>query len=157
MTVKVVAVRNFKFEEQQVKQRFFEKLKKKESIVYYELIVTDENDIQSDYYDYDFALSVIKFIKENGLGNQWNQILPPAIDTPMFHEFTLSKKEMEWIKELPDPAWCLQIVNDIKCLEEKAVKHSEDMHDAVTWLKRQWSGGYQIYIDYSELQWLEIR
>ena len=158
MSVKVVAVRNYKFEEQPVKQSFFEKLKKKEQIFYYELIVANEEDIQSDYYDFSFALSLIDLMKENGLGNQWNQILPPAIDTSMFHEFILNKKEMDWIKELPDPAWCLQMVSEIKDLEGKALRQSgEDMHDAVTWLKHRWSEGYQIYIDYSELGWLDIR
>ena len=158
MEIKLVAVRNFKFEEQPVKQSFFEKLKKKEQTVYYELVTADiEEDIQFDFYTYGFALFVIDFMKENGLGHQWNKILPPAMDTSMSYEFILDEEEMDWVKNLPDPAWCLQIFNDVKDLEGQALKHSENMHDAVTWLKHQWSEGYQIYIDYSELRWLEIR
>lgn len=76
----------------------------------------------------------------------------------MFFEFIINKKDVDWIKDLPDPAWCFQIVNDIKGLEEKALTHcGEDIYDAATWLKHRWSEGYQIYIDYSELQWLNIR
>lgn len=157
MTVKVVAIRNYKIEEQAVKQSFFEKLKKKEQTFYYELIAREE-DIQSDYYDHDFALSLIDLMTENGLGDQWNHILPPAIDTSMFHEFTLNKEEVDWIKKLPDPSWCLQLVNGIKDLEGKALrKNGEDLSDAITWLKHHWSEGYQIYIDFSELKWLHIR
>ena len=44
-------------------------------------------------------------MKENGIGNQWNNIFPPGMD--MEYEFVLDESEVEWYKKLPNPQWCL--------------------------------------------------
>ena len=152
--IKVVAIRNIAFEVRPVKQNIFQKLLKKEKHINYDLVFEHPEDLQYDYYTYEFALSVRDFMKENGVGNQWNNILPPGMD--MEYEFVLDESEVEWYKKLPNPQWCLQMLTDVKGLEEKALKHSEEMHHSVVWLKERWAEGYQIYIDYTEMSWLPV-
>lgn len=151
--VKVVAIRNFSFMEKAMEQTFWEKITKKEPILYYELVTENpEEDIQYDHYTYEFALDVRDFLKEVGLGMNWIEIVPPTMD--MSYEFKLAKEEMDWIKELPDPKWCLRKLTEVVRLEEKASQLHEDMHEAIIWLQERWQEGYKIYIDYTELGWL---
>src|SRR5690625_4586683 len=88
--VKVVAIRNFSFMEKTLEQTFWEKITKKEPILYYELVTENpEEDIQYDHYTYEFALDVRDFMKEAGLGINWIEIVPPTMD--MSYEFKLAK------------------------------------------------------------------
>lgn len=138
-----------------MKRNIFEWIAQKEPIIYFELVTANEDeDIQYDLYTYEFVLDVRDFLKEAGLENKWTNIVPPTMD--MSYEFKLTKKEMEWIKNLPDPQWCLQVMSEIDDLEVRAENVGEEMLHSVTWVKDWWREGYQIYIDYSKLTFIDM-
>src|SRR6185437_688942 len=114
--IKVEAIKNATFIESPVKQSLLERLMKKEQLVYYELHVPNWDDHLLYEWHYRFALEVKKFMQEVGLGEKWNMILPHTMDMSPPH--ILDKEEVEWLNLLPDPDWCLRIVNEVDQLEE---------------------------------------
>ena len=152
--IKVEAIRNATFTESPVKQNILERLMKKEKLVYYELHVSEWIDLQTYEWTYQFALEVKEFMRELGLGDKWATLLPPAMEMSPPH--ILDKNEVEWLNLLPDPNWCLRILGEVEDLEVQAERHSKEMYESILWLKEQWEEGYQIYIDYTELGYIQI-
>lgn len=152
--VTVEAIRQVTFIESPVKQKLIERIMKKEQLIYYELHVPERTDLQSYGWSYRFTLEVKKFIEEVGLGDKWSTLLPAAMEMSPLH--ILDKEEMEWLNLLPDPNWCLRVFGEVPDLEILAKKHSEEMHESILWLKEQWEEGYQIYIDCTELNYIQI-
>ena len=152
--IKIEAIRNVTFVESPVKQNLVEKLMKKEQIIYYNLQVSSWDDHDTYQRPYRFALEMKKFIEEVGLGSKWNTMLPVTME--MSPTESLDKEEVEWLNLLPDPKWCLAAFNEVEGLEKLAERHSKEMHESITWLKEQWQDGYQVYIDFTELNFLQI-
>lgn len=152
----IVSIRRPRFKEKVMKQTFFEKLRKQEPIVYYELALDDEEDLEYGYCAYAFLLSVRKFMKEIGFENEWLTIVTPTFDIEGGFEFRFSKVDKEWLKQLPDPVESLRMLNQVKDIEERARMHSEEMLDFVQCIKRYLEENYVIYIDYTELQYIEV-
>ena len=88
------------------------------------------------------------------MGDKWATLLPPAMEMSPPH--ILDKDEVEWLNLLPDPNWCLRILGEVEDLEVQAERHSKEMYESILWLKEQWEEGYQIYIDYTELGYIQI-
>jgi len=152
--IKMEAIRNITFVESPVKQNLVDKLMKKEPIVYYKLQVSSWDDLDTYQLPYHFALEMKKFMEEVGLGSKWNTLLPVTME--ISSNEILDKEEVEWLNLLPDPKWCLAAFNEVDELEKLAARHSEEMHESIIWLKEQWQDGYQIYIDYTELNFIQI-
>ena len=152
--IKMEAIRNIAFVESPVKQNLVDKLMKKEPIVYYKLQVSSWDDLDTYQWTYHFAVEVKKFMEEMGLGNKWTTLLP--VTMKMSPTEILDKEEVEWLNLLPDPKWCLAAFNEVDELEKLAARHSEEMHESIIWLKKQWQDGYQIYIDFTELEFIQI-
>ncbi|MCG7335899.1 hypothetical protein MHZ95_11465 [Sporosarcina sp. ACRSM] len=150
----VEAIRQVTFIESPVKQKLLERIMKKEQLVYYELHVPQRTDQLSYEWSYQFTLEVKKFIEEIGLGDKWSTLLSATMEMSPRH--ILNKEEMEWLNLLPDPNWCLRVLEEVPDLKALAKKHSEEMHDSILWLKEQWEEGYQIYIDCTELNYIQI-
>lgn len=151
----IIAVRNPEFETFFQHLSIFQKLFKKEPKVFYELI-QDDNNLHYEQYTYRFMLSFRDFMKEMGFGNEWSEMLPSAFDMPEGMDFFFTKEEMEWIKQLPDPKSCLQMINRVENIEDKALMHSQEMTDLMKWIKKHWKEGYSIYIDFTELQFISL-
>lgn len=154
--IMVVSIRRPHFEEQIIKQTLFEKIRKKEQMIRYELAPLDEEDLEYGYYSYAFLLKVRKFMQEIGLEKEWIIMSSPTFDVSGGFEFIFSKEEKEWIEQLPDPAESLQILNQVKDIEDKARIHSAEMLDFIQCVIRYFEEDYFIYIDYTELQFVEI-
>lgn len=153
----IIAVRNPEFEMLIEKQTIFHKLFKKEPKIIYELIINEDDDnLQYEKYTYRFMLSFRDFMKEMGFGNEWTKMLPSAFDMPEGMDFFFTKEEMEWIKQLPDPKSCLQMINRVENIEDKALMNRQAMADLVKWIKKRWEEGYSIYIDFTELQFIRL-
>ncbi|MER2090656.1 MAG: hypothetical protein ABS920_13025 [Sporosarcina sp.] len=152
--IKVAAFRNATFIESPVKQSMVERLLKKEQIVYYDLQVNSWDDVNTFEWSFRFIVEVKKFVEKIGLGSKWSILLPAAME--MSPVDSLDKAEAEWLNLLPDPKWCLAAFNEVDALEGLAKQHSEEMHECIIWLKEQWEGGYQIYMDFSELKFIQI-
>ena len=153
--MKIEAIRNVTFVESPVKQNLVDKLMKKEPIVYYNFQVSSWDDHDTYQLPYHFALEMKKFMEEVGLGSKWNTLLPVTME--MSPTETLDKEEVEWLNLLPDPKWCLAAFNEVEELEKLAERHSKEMQESITWLKDQWQDGYQVYIDFTELNYLQIQ
>jgi hypothetical protein len=153
--IKMEAIRNVTFVESPVKQNLVDKLMKKEPIVYYNLQVISWDDHDTYQLPYHFVLEVKNFMEEVGLGTKWNTLLPVTME--MSPTESLDKEEVEWLNLLPDPKWCLAAFNEVDELEKLAQRHSEEMHESITWLKEQWQDGYQVYIDFTEMQFIQIQ
>lgn len=152
--IKIEAIRNVTFVEIPVKQNLVDKLMKKEPIVYTNLQVSSWDDHDTYQWPYHFALEMKKFMEEVGLGSKWNTMLPVTME--MSPTESLDKEEVEWLNLLPDPKWCLAAFNEVEELEKLAERHSKEMHESITWLKDQWQNGYQVYTDFTELNYLQI-
>ena len=152
--IKIEAIRNVTFVEIPVKQNLVDKLMKKEPIVYYNFQVSSWDDHDTYQLPYHFALEMKKFMEEVGLGSKWNTMLPVTME--MSPTESLDKEEVEWLNLLPDPKWCLAAFNEVEELEKLAERHSKEMHESITWLKDQWQNGYQVYTDFTELNYLQI-
>jgi len=153
--IKIEAIRNVTFVESPVKQNLVEKLMKKEPIIYTNLQVSSWDDHDTYQMPYHFALEMKNFMEEVGLGGKWNTLLPVTME--MSPTEILDKEEVEWLNLLPDPKWCLAAFNEVEMLEKLAESHSKEMHESITWLKEQWQDGYQVYIDFTELNYLQIQ
>jgi len=153
--IKIEAIRNVTFVESPVKQNLVEKLMKKEPIIYTNLQVSSWDDHDTYQMPYHFALEMKNFMEEVGLGGKWNTLLPVTME--MSPTEILDKEEVEWLNLLPDPKWCLAAFNEVEMLEKLAESHSKEMHESFTWLKEQWQDGYQVYIDFTELNYLQIQ
>jgi len=152
--IKIEAIRNVTFVESPVKQNLVDKLMKKEPLVYYNLQVSSWDDHDTYLWPYHFALEMKKFIEEVGLGNKWTTLLPLTME--MSPTECLDREEVEWLDLLPDPKWCLAAFHEVDELEKLAERHSEEMHESIIWLKEQWQDGYQIYIDLTEMVYLNM-
>ena len=153
--IKLEAIRNVTFVESPVKQNLVDKLMKKEPIVYYKFQVSSWDDLDTYQLPYHFVLEVKNFMEEVGLGNKWNTLLPVTME--MSPTESLDKEEVEWLNLLPDPKWCLAAFNEVDELEKLAQRHSEEMHESIIWLKEQWQDGYQVYIDFTEMEFIQIQ
>lgn len=138
------------------KQTFFEKVRKQEPNVYYELALADEANLDYKYYTYAFMCSVQKFMKQIGLEKEWLLIAPPTFDYDGGFEFHFTKEEGEWLSQLQNPKESLQALDQMKDIEEKARMHSIEMFDFITRLKEFLAEDYVIYIDYTNLQYIEV-
>lgn len=154
--IMVVSIRRAHFEKHIMKQTLFEKIRKKEQIVRYELAALDEEDLEYGYYSYAFLLTVRKFMQEIGLEKEWIKMASPTFDLSGGFEFIFSKEEKEWIEQLPDPAESLQMLSQVKDIEDKARMHSAEMLDFIHYVIRYLEEDYFIYIDYTELQFVEV-
>lgn len=152
--VNVEAIRHTTFIESPVKQKLVERIMKKEQLIYYELHVPHRSDHLSYEWTYQFTLEMKQFMEEAGLGDKWATLLPATMEMSPYH--ILNKEEVEWLNLLPDPNWCLRIMGKVADLEAKAKRHSEEVVESILWLKDQWKDGYQIYIDCTELNYIQI-
>lgn len=151
--VKVMAIRNYVFQDVTPKESFFQKLKGLENSKKYILEVFQEEDATADVWLYHFALDVRQLMADVGLGLYWKKMLPVAED--LFYWIPMDEEDKEWFQSFPDPAWCYEKLQQAKDLEERASAHSSEMLEAVRWLKVYWAKGYHIYADIEDLFCIE--
>lgn len=153
----MVLIRRPHIVEKIMKQTLFEKIRKKEPVIYYELVLDKDEDLAYQYYSYAFLRSVQKFMDGIGLGKEWLTIATPTFEIEGGYEFGFTKEEKKWLQQLPAPEESLQKLNQVKDIEEKARMHSPEMSDFIQSVKKYLEEGYVIYIDYTDLKYIEIR
>ncbi len=147
--VDIIAFRNASFIEEPVKRSLLDRLLQREMPEFFSLDVPNEEDFTGHQWPLPFALEVRKFIEGAGLDVEWEKVLPVSIHMDMWEGF--GRDELNWFKQLPEPYWCHMKMTEVDDLEEKAAAHSEEMLEAIRWLKEHWKEGYQIYLDITEI------
>lgn len=144
--VRLMAIRNFTIIDTTRKESFFQKLFKQENLKEYRLQFPNEEEDVAEYtFPFTFGLELRQLMDDVGLGLEWPKMLP--VDDGMSYTDPLEEDDKEWFESFPDPAWCAAKLQEAEKLEEKATAHSEEMVNAIKWVKTHWEIGYKIYAD----------
>src|SRR6185312_3174662 len=104
-------------------------------------ILNEEEDIAFYNFHFTFAIDMRNLMEDVGLGLDWPNMLP--VDDAMDYTDPLDEEDKGWFEAFPDPAWCSSKLQEAQDLDEKAAAHSEEMVQAINWLKMHWENGYQ--------------
>lgn len=149
--VRLTAIKNITFKDVTRKESLFQKLFKQENLKEYRIqILSEEEDIAYYNFHFTFAIDLRSLMEDIGLGLDWPKMLP--VDDAMNYTDPLDEEDKEWFEAFPVPAWCSSKLQEAQDLEGKAAAHSEEMVQAINWLKTHWEKGYQIYADIDPLE-----
>ena len=149
--VRLTAIKNITFKDVTRKQSLFQKLFKEEYLKEYRIqILNEEEDIAFYNFHFTFAIDMRNLMEDVGLGLDWPNMLP--VDDAMDYTDPLDEEDKEWFEAFPDPAWCASKLQEAQDLDERAAAHSEEMVQAINWLKTHWEKGYQIYADIDPME-----
>lgn len=144
--VRLMAIRNFTIIDTTRKESLFQKLFKEKNPKEYRLrFPNEEEDVASYTFPFTLGLELRELMEDVGLGLDWPKMLP--VDDGMSYTDPLEEDDKEWFEAFPDPAWCAAKLDEVKNLEEKAAAQSEEMVEAIRWIKTHWENGYNIYAD----------
>jgi hypothetical protein len=108
----------------------------------FELVLNEETDFVRKNWTVDFCRGISKYMKELGLYDVWNKLLPRDIDFPLWER--LEDRHIDWIKNLPDPTDCLCILEETNLMLK--AKDDKDILYNLEWLKDKWEQGFYIYL-----------
>ncbi|GIN69814.1 hypothetical protein J14TS2_02890 [Bacillus sp. J14TS2] len=147
--INLFAFRNGTMVDEPVKYGLMDRVLQRERREFYRISVSEEEDLHEDRWQFSFTLEVRELIEQAGLEREWPQMLPVNVGSDLWD--VLKKEEVTWLQQLPKPSWCYMKMVETAELERLAADHSEDMLDAIKWLKKLWGEGYQIYGDAIDL------
>ena len=144
--VRLMAIRNFTIIDTTRKESFFQKLFKQEHNKEYRLhFLNEEEDVAEYTIPFTLGLEIRQLMDDVGLGLDWPKMLP--VDDGMSYTDPLEEDDKQWFEAFPEPTWCAAKLKEAEKLEEKATAHSEEMVQAIQWVKAHWDDGYKIYAD----------
>lgn len=144
--VRLMAIRNYSIRDTTRKESLFQKMFKQENTKEYRLHFPNEEEDVAEYtFSFELGLELRQLMDDVGLGLDWPKMLP--VYDGMSYTDPLEEDDKEWFEAFPEPAWCAAKLQEAKNLEEKAAAQSNEMAEAIRWIKTHWENGYNIYAD----------